>query len=129
MATSVNWLFAGSCSKICRITLRPAGSAPAAPLDTFPLMEPIIVPGVPDGDAFWVASGVCDGPAGLKIYNADDPMNLHKIAWFSDINAFDVIPYQGVLMTIGSGGLYQYSYNGSDQVSLLSEIPIASSRK
>ncbi len=72
---------------------------------------------------------VCDGPAGLKVYKADDPLNLQKIAWFSDINAYDVIPYQGVLMTIGSGGLFQYSYNGSDKVSLLSQIPIVSSGK
>ena len=69
---------------------------------------------------------VCDGIAGLKVYNADDPKNLVKIAWFSDVNAFDVIPYNGVLMMIGTGGLYQYDYTGPANISLLSQIPITS---
>jgi len=69
---------------------------------------------------------VCDGPAGLKVYNADDPQNLVKTAWFPDVNAFDVIPYKGVLMMIGSGGLYQYNYEGPEEITLLSHIPINS---
>ncbi len=69
---------------------------------------------------------VCDGPAGLKVYNAADPENLVKIAWFPDVNAFDVIPYNGILMMIGSGGLYQYDYSGTENISLLSQIPINS---
>lgn len=69
---------------------------------------------------------VCDGSAGLKVYNTDDPKNLVKIAWFADVNAFDVIPYNGVLMMIGTGGLYQYDYTGPANISLLSQIPITS---
>jgi hypothetical protein len=69
---------------------------------------------------------ICDGIAGLKVYNADDPKNLVKIAWFPDVNAFDVIPYNGVLMMIGTGGLYQYDYTGPANISLLSQIPITS---
>jgi hypothetical protein len=67
---------------------------------------------------------ICDGSAGLKVYNADDPKNLVKIAWFPDVNAFDVIPYNGILMMIGKGGLYQYDYTGPENMSLLSQIPI-----
>jgi hypothetical protein len=63
------------------------------------------------------------------VYNAEDPHNLVKTAWFSDVRAFDVIPYNGVLMMIGEGGLYQYNYSGSDSISLLSQIPITSQGK
>jgi hypothetical protein len=72
---------------------------------------------------------VCDGPAGLKVYNAENPRNLIKTAWFSDVRAFDVIPYDGILMMIGEGGLYQYRYYGCDSISLLSHIPIHSQGK
>jgi hypothetical protein len=69
---------------------------------------------------------ICDGSAGLKVYNANDPKNLVKIAWFSEVNAFDVIPYNGVLMMIGNDGLYQYDYTGPASMNLLSHIPIIS---
>jgi hypothetical protein len=67
---------------------------------------------------------VCDGEAGLKVYNAVDPKNLVKIAWFQDVNAFDVIPFNGNLIMIGTGGLYQYDYSGPSNISLLSHIAI-----
>jgi hypothetical protein len=69
---------------------------------------------------------VCDGEAGLKVYNATDPHNLVKVAGFPDVNAFDVIPFNGVLMMIGKGGLYQYDYSGPANMNLLSYIPIVS---
>ncbi len=87
---------------------------------SYPMQEPYGL-GV-DGNTLFI----CDGPAGLKVYNAEDPHNLVKIAWFADVNAFDVIPYDGILMMIGSGGLYQYNYSGPDEITLLSQIPINS---
>jgi hypothetical protein len=50
-------------------------------------------------------------------------MNLEKIAWFPEVSAFDVIPFNGILMMIGWDGLYQYDYSG-EQISLLSHIEI-----
>jgi hypothetical protein len=90
---------------------------------SYPMQEPYGL-GIDNKTLF-----VCDGSAGLKIYNAENPKNLVKIAWFSDINAFDVIPYNGVLMMIGSSGLYQYDYKGPENISLLSHIPIYSQGK
>jgi hypothetical protein len=90
---------------------------------SYPMQEPYGL-GVDNKTLF-----VCDGGAGLKVYNADDPKNLVKIGWFSDINAFDVIPYNGILMMIGTGGLYQYDYTGPENMSLLSHIPIQSREK
>lgn len=70
---------------------------------------------------------ICDGDAGLKIYNATDPMNIHmnQIAHFPDIKTYDVIPYNGLLMMIGSDGLYQYDYADLNNITLISRIPVA----
>jgi hypothetical protein len=86
---------------------------------SYPMQEPYGL-GI-DGSTLFV----CDGIAGLKVYNASDPKNIIKTAWFPDVNAFDVIPYDGLLMMIGTGGLYQYDYDGNN-ITLLSYIPIDS---
>jgi len=92
-------------------------------VQSYPMQEPYGL-GI-DGQTLFI----CDGQAGLKVYNAENPKNLVKTAWFSDVQAFDVIPYNGNLMMIGEGGLYQYRYFGSDSIQLLSHIPITSQGK
>jgi len=69
---------------------------------------------------------ICDGDAGLKIYDATDPLNIHmnQIAHFPDIKTYDVIPYNGLLMMVGSDGLYQYDYSDLANISLISRIPV-----
>jgi hypothetical protein len=69
---------------------------------------------------------VCDGSAGLKIFDAEDPLAIdqNKIAEYSDINAFDVIPLGNVLVMIGTDGLYQYDYTDPENIHELSVIPI-----
>ncbi len=69
---------------------------------------------------------VCDGAAGLKIYNAADPKKIdqHKLAQYEDIHAFDVIPLGDVLVMIGTDGLYQYEYSDPGNIHQLSVIPI-----
>jgi len=69
---------------------------------------------------------ICDGDAGLKVYDATDPMSIHmhQLAHFTDIKTYDVIPYNGLLMLIGANGLYQYDYSDLDSLKLLSHIPV-----
>ncbi len=69
---------------------------------------------------------VCDGNAGLKIYNASDPLNIaaNKLAEYPDIHAFDVIPLGNVLVLIGTDGLYQYDYSDPENIHQLSHIPL-----
>ncbi|HLO89708.1 MAG TPA: hypothetical protein VK172_00960 [Lentimicrobium sp.] len=69
---------------------------------------------------------ICDGEAGLKVYDATNPMeiNMHQLAHFADIKTYDVIPYDGLLMMIGDDGLYQYDYTNLDSLKLLSHLPI-----
>lgn len=70
---------------------------------------------------------VCDGDAGLKVYDVTDKLNIddHKISGFPGINAFDVIPVNGLLFMIGEDGFYQYDYSDLQDISLLSFIEVA----
>ena len=56
---------------------------------------------------------ICDGTAGLKIYDASDPKTTwkHLVYAYPNINAYDVIPIGNVLVLIGDDGLYQYNYS------------------
>ena len=69
---------------------------------------------------------ICDGDAGLKVYDASDPLNLNanQLAHFTEINTFDVIPIETHLIMIGEDGLYQYDYSDVKDINLLSMIQI-----
>jgi hypothetical protein len=71
---------------------------------------------------------VCDGSAGLKIYNARNPLHIsdNKLAEYPDINAYDVIPLGDVLLMIGIDGLFQYDYSDLENIRQISHIPIVS---
>jgi hypothetical protein len=70
---------------------------------------------------------VCDGNAGLKVFDAEDVMKIseNKIAEFPSIQAFDVIPINNTLMLIGEDGLYQYDYSNLENIRLISSISIS----
>ena len=70
---------------------------------------------------------ICDGSAGLKVYDASDAKTIssHLIYTYPNINAFDVIPIGSILILIGDDGLYQYSYANVQNLSLLSKISVS----
>ena len=69
---------------------------------------------------------VCDGAAGLKIYNASNPLTIdeNKLVQYPDNHAFDVIPMGDVLIMIGTDGLFQYDYSDLNNIRELSHIAI-----
>lgn len=69
---------------------------------------------------------ICDGNAGLKIFDATDPKTIgNKMIYsYPNINAFDVIPIGNLLVMIGDNGLYQYSYSNIQNITLLSKIEV-----
>ena len=69
---------------------------------------------------------VCDGQAGLKIYNASDPLriDINIIKQYNNLKALDVIPYKNVLIMIAEDGIYQYNYTDLLNIKQLSKIPI-----
>lgn len=62
---------------------------------------------------------ICDGSAGLKVYDKSDVKNLKMLNHFKNISTFDVIPLENHLLMIGKGVLYQYLYE-NNTIKLLS---------
>jgi hypothetical protein len=75
-----------------------------------------------DGEALFI----CEGKHGLKVYNASNPNTItnNQIANFNDVHAFDVIPFNNVLIMTGNGGISQYDYSDKSNLQLLSVIPV-----
>ena len=69
---------------------------------------------------------ICDGTAGLKVFDATDPTTISTTPTvsFSNIQATDVIPFANKLLMIGDDGLYQYDYSNVQNISLLSKIVV-----
>jgi hypothetical protein len=65
---------------------------------------------------------VCD--EGLKIFDATNPLQAGSklVHHFTGIDGFDVIPYNNVLILIGSDGLHQYDYSDIQDIKLLSAL-------
>ena len=73
-----------------------------------------------DGDLLFI----CDGAAGLKLYNAANVSNLQLINEISDIETFDVIAMNKIALVVAKDGLYQYSYADLSNIRLLSKFTI-----
>jgi hypothetical protein len=96
---------------------------PASPtlLNTYPMTNPHGL-GIDDKTLF-----ICDGDDGLKAFDISDinAVSQNILAHYKDINATDVIPFNNVLMMIGSDGIFQYDYSDPSNISLLSHLPLA----
>ena len=69
---------------------------------------------------------ICDGEAGLKIYNASDPLTItqNSVATFPSINAYDVIPMNNYLFMIGDDGFLLYDYSNIQNIKQIGIIPV-----
>lgn len=69
---------------------------------------------------------ICDGDAGLKLFDASVPNESGDklLKRFKNIEAIDIIPYDGHAIIIGENGLFQYDYTDVEDIQLLSEIKI-----
>lgn len=75
-----------------------------------------------DGDKLFIA----EGNYGLKVFDASDIYTIgeNQLAHYTNVHAFDLIPYQDVVMLIGEDGLYQFDYTDPAELELLSVISI-----
>jgi len=53
---------------------------------------------------------VCDGTAGLKIFDKSNPLDIQLLTQYNDIQSKDVIPLENSLLIIGDETLYQFEY-------------------
>ncbi|MDP3915651.1 MAG: hypothetical protein Q8R96_18145 [Bacteroidota bacterium] len=69
---------------------------------------------------------ICDGDAGLKIYNAADPLAItqNMVKSFPSINAYDVIPMNNYLFLIGEKGFMLYDYSNIQDIKQIGIIPV-----
>jgi hypothetical protein len=65
---------------------------------------------------------ICDGDAGLRVYDANNSQNLIELVHYQGINSMDVIPLGDILLMIGEDGFYQYDYSDLNNINLLSKI-------
>ena len=65
---------------------------------------------------------VCDGEAGVKIYNAANVGSLQLIKNITGVNTYDVIAYNKLALVVAEDGLYQFDYSDLGNIKLLSKI-------
>lgn len=75
--------------------------------------------GIENGTLF-----VCDGPDGLKIYDAENPSELEEIEHYQSLIAVDVIPFQNHAFLIGEEGFVLYDYSDLNNITKLGTIPV-----
>jgi len=61
---------------------------------------------------------ICDGIAGLKMFDRTDPENIYLLQIVQTGLTYDVIPVDGLLILVSQGALIQYDYSGGSMVEL-----------
>ncbi|GAB4424201.1 MAG: hypothetical protein OHK0039_41210 [Bacteroidia bacterium] len=87
---------------------------------TFPMTHPHGL-GI-DGNLLFIA----DGDAGLRVFDASDPLRVgqNQIAHFPDMNGYDVIAHENLLIFTGKDGIALYDYSDVQDIRLLGSIPV-----
>jgi hypothetical protein len=68
---------------------------------------------------------VCDGDAGVKVFDSSNVLNLELITQIADYSAYDVILNNKIAIVVSPSGLYQYDYSNIENIKLLSAILVA----
>ncbi len=67
---------------------------------------------------------ICDNTAGLKVYDASNPLSIVLKQTVTGMIPYDVIPLNNDLITVAEDGLYQYDYTDPNNLQLLSKVTI-----
>ena len=74
-----------------------------------------------DGDVLFV----CDGTAGLKVYDARNPAALQLVKQVTDGETYDVIAWNKNALVVTKDGLWQYDYSHLNNIQLRSKINVS----
>lgn len=121
------------------VTLRSGRSCGSAPntldvVDFKNLANPILVSNTPMTNPYGLGVEkellfVCEGASGFKTFNLSNPAKPILVQNISTHDSFDLITNNGLLMVVGTNGLYQYSYSPvatNPDVKLVSKILVGS---
>lgn len=67
---------------------------------------------------------VCEGEFGLRFMDAQNTADIVTKKIVEGVNAYDVIPYNNILLVTAKDGLYQYDHSNLQEPKLLSKVPI-----
>ena len=67
---------------------------------------------------------VCERGYGLVVFDISDPEKPVEKRLFANIDGYDVIPNQNVLILTGNDGIFQYNYSNTDSIYQISHIPV-----
>lgn len=67
---------------------------------------------------------ICDGKAGLKMFDATDPLNIIQKKQVTELETYDAIAWNGNLLVVAKEGLYQYGYSFPDNLVLKSKLTV-----
>lgn len=98
-------------------------------IDITSLMNPVLIKTYFMQEPFGVGVDgttvfVCDGRAGLKIYNASDPRNLQLLGHFPMPDCYDIIPLGKIAIVVAKDGVHQLDYSDPANVTELSVLKI-----
>lgn len=65
---------------------------------------------------------ICDGKAGVRIYDASNVNDLKLLKQIKNINTYDVIAANNRALVVADDGLYQFDYSNLNDVKLLSKV-------
>lgn len=67
---------------------------------------------------------ICDGSAGLKVFDVTNKARINQLASFPNIQTYDVIPVNDYLFMIGNDGFYLYDYSDIHSIHQIGHIPV-----
>jgi hypothetical protein len=78
-----------------------------------------------DGDKLFI----CDGTAGLKLYDVSTPVAPKLVQQVQGLETFDVIAMGGRAIVVAKDGLYQFDYSSGNNISQISKLAIQKNTK
>jgi hypothetical protein len=68
---------------------------------------------------------ICDGSAGLKVYDASNVNGLKLIKHIMGLETYDAIAWNNLLLVVASNGIYQFDYSDPANMKLLSTLAVS----
>jgi hypothetical protein len=67
---------------------------------------------------------ICDGKAGLKVYDASNVTDLKMLKLVRGMEPYDVIAWNKLALVVAKDGLYQFDYTNANDIRLISSIKL-----